>query len=84
MTKKSTKIASIVAVLGAIGAGGLALNFDFSQTTTTTTETNIGGNTVINNYISDNFGVDVNVFREMCLNDEVPEEARVYCRLIGG
>ena len=81
MAGKKTLIGVPLAAIVAIAGGSFA--FDFSQTTST--ETNISGDTnvVVNNYIADNFGVDVNVFREMCRNDEVPDEAKVYCRLIG-
>ena len=78
MAGKKTLIGVPLAAIVAIAGGSFA--FDFSQT-----ETNITGDTnlVVNNYISDNFGVDVEVFREMCRNDKVPDEAKVYCRLIG-
>ena len=72
------KAALILTGIAAMASGGLALSLDFS-----TTETNIGDTTIVNNYIKDNFGVDIEVFKEMCRNDEVPDEAKIYCRLIG-
>ena len=84
MEKKKT-VGILGALLVAIAGGSYALNLDFSSTTTTT----IGGDidltdsSVVNNYVLDNYGVDIDEFKKMCEEGILPQEARVFCRLIG-
>ena len=84
MEKKKT-VGILGALLVAIAGDSYALNLDFSSTTTTT----IGGDidltdsSLVNNYVLDNYGVDIDEFKKMCEEGILPQEARVFCRLIG-
>jgi len=69
----------IIAILG-IGTTGASTNWTFDFSTTTIGQ--IGDNTIITNYVLDNFGVDLNEFKKMCDEGIIPEEAQVYCRLL--
>jgi len=76
------KIAIILAILGIVTAliGGGASNwtFDFSQT-------NIGqiGDNIINNYIRNELGIDIDKFRENCnAGVYLGKEAQNYCDLV--
>ena len=76
------KIAITVAILGIItaliGGGSTNWSFDFSQT-------NIGqiGDNIINNYITNELGIDIDKFRENCnAGLYIEKEAQQYCDLV--
>ena len=81
MSGKS-KVALLIAIIGVItamiGGGSTNWTFDFSQT-------NIGqiGDNIINNYIKNELGIDVDKFRENCnAGVYVGKEAQTYCDLV--
>jgi len=75
--KKVAAIGVPVAILLTV-IGGMSLSLDFSETNIG----QIGDNTFINNYVMENFGVDLSEFKKMCDEGLIPEEAQVYCRLV--
>lgn len=83
MAKKKT-MGILGALLIAIAGGSYAMNFDFSSTTTTTIgDIDLSDSSVVNNYVLDNYGVDIDEFKRMCEEGILPQEATVFCRLIG-
>lgn len=72
------KGAIIIAIIAALGAAtGGALTIDFS-----TTITDIGQIGDINTIIQNQFGVDLDDFKEMCNKGEVPDEFKQLCDLV--
>ena len=63
MQKK--KSATIIALIAAVASGGIALSFDFSQTTIS----NITGDT-INNFL-ENKGITLDDLRTLCTNEQL-------------
>ena len=77
MNKKKTAAVGVpIAVLLAV-IGGSTLNLDFS-----TTITEIGQIGDINNYIQENYGIDLEKFKENCdAGKYAGLEAETYCEL---
>jgi len=65
------------AILVAIAGGSYAISFDFSSTT----ETNISGDTNIGDVIT-NLDIDIDTLREICDSGIVPEEYQAACNVL--
>lgn len=75
-----TKTAIIIALIGIpTAAAGGSFVLDFSNTTT------IGqiGDNIINNYIEENLGIDIEKFKENCdAGEYAGQVAEQYCELV--
>ena len=74
--KLGAGLTAVIAIITVVGVG--SYNFDFSQTS-------IGqiGDNVINNYIQDTYGIDIEKFKDNCKAGKyIGKEAQEYCDLI--
>ncbi len=74
--QRITIILAIIGVLGAAAGGSYALDFS---------TTNIGqiGDNIINNYIQNELGIDIEKFKENCAAGKyIGQDAQQYCELV--
>jgi hypothetical protein len=74
--KMGAGVSVVIAIITVVGVG--SYSFDFSQT-------NIGqiGDNIINNYIQNELGIDIEKFKENCdAGMYIGKEAQGYCELI--
>jgi len=77
LNKKQGIGASLAAIAIAIAGGSYALTFDFSSTT----ETNISGDTNIGDTIT-NLDIDIGDLKEICASGIVPEKYMAACDVL--